>query len=501
MRVFLTLDIGTTAVKAAAFDEEMEQLGMVIREYTLDTPKPDFVELDPEVYWESAVDGIRQILACTGVRPEEVACITCTTQGETLILLDEVERVIRPAIVWLDGRGREQADRIGRYFDRATFYRHTGLPMVNGFCPIAKLVWLQEQEPFHWRQIKKVLLLEDYLIWKLTGRYVTNPALACSTGYFDILTGTYWREMLEYCGLDEAQLPDIVSCGQLVGNLTSWAADELGLTETVLVSTGAMDQVAAAIGAGNLRDGMVSESTGTCDTVAATCRRADTQRWSPVTVYCHGSEGRYLKVLISQTSGIVYKWFRDEFCRDLVGRDEAGAAFAKMDREAQEAPPGSNGLLMYPCLAGIQFPQADEGARGVFLGIGLDTGRQCFLRAVLEGVGFMLKESVGVLGATPEEIVVLGGGSKSALWNQIKADICDVRIVTMRTEECASLGAAVLGAVACGVFKDIDAAEAYIAAKCVYAPNSERVGLYQSMYERYSQIYEQVKQLYKRIVQ
>lgn len=497
MGVFLTLDVGTTAVKAGVFDENMNQLGMVIREYTLDTPRSDFVEMDPEAYWENAVEGLRQVLAESGVKPEEAACITCTTQGETLILLDEEGRVVRPAIVWLDARAREQAEKIGHRFGREVFYRHTGLPEVNGFSPVAKLLWLREQEPDNWERTKKVLLLEDYLIWKLTGRFVTNPALACSTGYVDILTGTYWRDMVEFCRIGAQRLPEIVPCGRLAGNLTDQAAKELGLAKTVRVSTGAMDQVAAAIGAGNLREGAVSESTGTCDTVAATCETADTERWSPVTVYCHGG-GRYLKVLISQTAGIVYKWFRDEFCRDLAAEGGAGQTFAKMDREAQKAPPGSRGLLMYPCLAGIQFPQTDEGARGVFLGIGLDTGRECFLRAALEGVGFMLRESIGVLGVSPEEIVVLGGGSKSPLWNQIKADICGVRIVTLETEECASLGAAVLGAVACGVFRDIDAAEAHIAVKRACEPDPERARLYDGAYARYSGIYDQVKTLYKR---
>lgn len=294
MKKLLTLDVGTTAVKAALFDAELRLIAAEITEYALLTPEAGIVELDPAIYWTSAVKGIRKILAETGTEPTEVCSIACTTQGETLIPVDRNGNVLHNAVVWLDSRATAEAE-----------------------------------------------------------------ALA-----------------------------------------------ELGLLPGTVVAAGAMDQVCGAIGAGNIREGVVSETTGTCLILGATTEQP--QMCGGVSVYAHALPGKYLYIGIVQTAGVIQKWFRDEFCRDLPPE----TAFAEMSRMAAEAPPLSRGVMLYPQFTGTPAPVADETARGVYFGLGLDTGRDCLIRALYEGVGYALRENLDLMQIRPNWLISMGGGAK-----------------------------------------------------------------------------------------
>jgi xylulokinase len=496
MKKLLTLDVGTTAVKIGLFLENLTPLAFVINEYLLITPQSDVVEMDPDVYWKNTVQGIREVLKKTGTLMEEVACITCTTQGETFVPVGADGRHLYNAIVWLDSRAKEEAELIAKRYNPEIFYKKTGLPEVNAYCPIAKLLWLKNKYPKVYENAEKILLLEDYLIFRFCGEYATNPALMCSTGYFDIIENQTWHEALEAFGLDTSKIPPVYPCGTIVGSLSEKTATELGLKTDTKIVTGAMDQVASAIGSGNIEEGILQDSTGTCLAVAATATKLELGRWSPVTVYSHGVEGKYLLIMISQTAGIILKWFRNEFCRDIVAAC-GDAAFQEMSVLAASVPPLSKGVSLYPHFTGVQMPKPDELARGVFFGIGLDAGRECFIRAIMEGVGYMLRESIELMRLNPEHIISLGGGSKSDVWCQIKADILGKKIAVMKTEESASLGAAMLGGVACGLFKDIKDAAAMLEQKKEYFPEKNACRLYEKGYARYQMLYESFKPLYR----
>jgi len=473
----------------------MTPLAFTINEYQLETPGSDIVELNPQVYWEKTVQGVREVLAESNTKAEEVVAVTCTTQGETMIPVDKDGNELHNAIVWLDARAREEAALLAEAFSPNDFYARTGIPEANAYCPVAKLVWLKKNKPELYRKTHKVLLLEDYLVYRLSGEFVTNPALMCSTGYFDIVENKVWDDILERFGIDPKKIPQVRPCGTKVGTVTKKAAEELGLGEHVVVSTGAMDQVASAIGANNLAEGVITEMTGTCEVVAATVDKPNLRQWSPITVYSHGVEGKYLLVTVSQTAGMVLKWFRDEFCVELVEQGK-GNAFNRMSAAAANVPPLSKGVSLFPHLTGMQFPETDESARGVFFGVGLDTGRDCFIRAIMESISYTLRESIEYMGLSPSQVFALGGGAKSAVWNQIKADVCGLNIVTMETEETASLGAAMLGAAACGIFHDIGEAAAKVKRSQVYEPQPEAVRLYEKGYAKYKKMYEQFKPLF-----
>ncbi|OAB38600.1 hypothetical protein PMSD_06180 [Paenibacillus macquariensis subsp. defensor] len=489
MKYLLTLDVGTTAVKAALFDEHLKPCALVIQEYTLLTPQTDWVELPAEIYWDTAVLCIQQVMAESGVPRDEIAAITCTTQGETLIPITQDGQVLHNAIVWMDARAKVEALTVGGQCTKERFYHKTGVPEASPYTPLCKLIWLKNNLPDVYLHTHKLLLVEDYLVYRLSGRFVTNPAVLCSSGYFDVLQNDLWHEILERNGLDADKIPGVLPCGSVVAPLCQAAALELGLDTSTFVTTGAMDQVAAAVGIGNISPGTVNESTGTCLCVAATVQDPHLDSWSSVAVYSHALPGRYLKVVVTQTAGMILKWFRDEFCVDLLGKGD----FARMDELAKVEPAGSRNLMLFPYLTGME---SDPAARGVFFGFGLDTSRGCFIRAVMESVGYTLKQNLAQMGLAPECLYSLGGGARSAVWNQIKANICNTEIRVSETSESASLGAAMLGGVACGIFSDLDDACLKLHEGDVFSPQLELVARYKDGYGRFNAMYEYFKPLF-----
>lgn len=492
MKTLLALDIGTTAVKAALFSEDLRMLSLAIHEYTLETPATDIVELAPQVYLDNIALSVQEALKQAGASPRDISCISCATQGETLIPVDADGNTLHNAIVWLDARAVEESAFIGARYSNERFYRKTGLPEITAYYPLAKLLWLRNHRPEIYRAAHKFLLLEDFVIARLTGRFCTNPALMCSTGYYDITEGALWREMLDACGLSADKIPEVIPCGSIAGHLSASGAALLGLPEGIPVAAGAMDQVAAAVGSGNVDTGIVAETTGTAHVITATADSPGTEFWSPITVYCHALPGQYLRVTVNPTAGIIYKWFRTEFCRELPER----TAFREMDELAAQVPPGSRGLILSPHLTGRQFPQADTDARGVFFGVGMDTGRDCFIRSILESVGYLLRESLEIMGPLPSLLYALGGGAKSPLWNQIKADICNLEIHTLVTEEAALQGAAILGGVAVGLYPGVGEMARRIGVRQTYRPNPENRAVYNTAYQKYLKMGERFHPLF-----
>jgi xylulokinase len=492
MKGILAFDVGTTAVKIGLFTEDLKLIDFVIKEYTLLTPMPDIVELDPAVYWNNAIIGTREVLIKTGFPASEIVCITCTTQGETLIPVDENVNPLYNAIVWLDSRASREGSYIARQFSKDYLYTKTGVPEVNAYTPLSKMLWLKNNEPDIYRKACKLLLLEDFLVAKLCGRFVTNPSVICSTAYFDINTSRVWEEILENLGLDKNKIPELLPCGAIAGKLKKEAAVSLGLPAGIAIATSAMDQVTAAIGARNIREGVLVETTGTAQVVTTTQDMPHTDIWKPVFIYSHGVPGKYLSVLIIQSAGIVYKWFREEFCNDLAGPDR----FRQMDELAEKESPGSKGLLLSPYFTGTQFPVTSDNTRGVFLGIGLDTNRACFIRAIMESIGYTMLDCIELLGVKPSMIISLGGGAKSRIWNQIKADISQTEIITMDIEEASLFGAAILGSIAVGIFPGIEAACGLAVPKHIYRPNPDNKQVYKKAYCRYRKMQDQLVSLF-----
>lgn len=489
MTAILTFDVGTTSVKTCLFDERFRLLKSVSEEYALITPAPDIVEMDPQRYYEALCRGARGVMdLCPSA---DVSVLAITTQGETLIPVGSDGEALGNAIVWLDARAEAKAQRLRQALPAEDFYRTTGLPEINGAMPLAKLMHLREEVPSLYRKAARFLLLEDYLIARLTGRQVSEPSLLSSTGYYDITGNHYDLGILEAAGLDKRKLPEVTGCGSLAGTLTPRAAADTGLAQGTPVAATAMDQICGMIGAGNVYEGVVTETTGTCLTVATTLSAPDLSHPTKPCLYRH-FDNSFACLTYSPTAAIVLKWFRGEFLTN--------SSYSELDGMALQIPPGSDGVFLLPDFAGRVTPEPDASARGAFLGLGLGTTRAHLTRSILEGVAFMLRENIEFLarlGVKPGHLRTLGGGSKSALWSQIKADVTGLTVRTMEAEETTSLGAAILGAFAIGLYPDVrSACDRFVAPRTEFTPSPQTQSVYSVCYARYQRAVAALRGLY-----
>ena len=438
--LLLTFDVGTTAVKSVLWDTSIRPVAVHRQEYTLQAVG-DRVEVDPGRYRELVTRGARAVL--DGVDAGRVSAICLTTQGETLVAVDGAGRPLGPAIVWLDARASAEARSLRERLDPDHFYRHTGIPLLDGTAPLAKAVHLA---PLLRRTDgARLLLLEDYLVHWLTGRTVSNRSLQTSTGWFDLEADDYWDEGLLAAGLDRGLLPELLDSGQRIGALLPDVAAELGLDPGVVVVSGAMDQAAAALGAGLSEPGVLGVSFGTALVVSGLLPGPVGDGAVRPTVYRHALPGPMLGILFEPTSGALLRWLRTLLDPDGSGRP----SYADLDALAAEAGPGSGGVLALPLFGG-----ADRPSRGALLGLGLASGRAQLWRSLLEATSFALRERVvafAALGAPVTELRSSGGGSGSALWQSIAADVCGVPVRPVPFGEAASAGAALLCAWGAGL--------------------------------------------------
>jgi xylulokinase len=498
----LTLDVGTTSVKTCLFDRQLHLASFSAVEYRLETPRPEIVELDAWQYWQACADGIRGVLRNSSVNPQSVRGLSLATQGETLIPVDEKGTPLHPAIVWLDTRGAAETADLAKRFNKDEYYAHTGLPEIGPIDPVAKILWIKNHRPELCTATHKFLLLKDFLLYRLTGRFLTEGSISSSTGYYDIVRDCWWEEMLASIGIPADRFPDIVPSGSRAGHLTKAAASELGLPESVLVTTGTMDQIAAAIAAGNTKPGILSETTGTALIVAAATDSPDFTSPHRITLYRHYRPGLFLYIPYCPTAGMVLKWFKDEFCpmEQAEAARTSRSVYPILDELAGGVPAGAEGVLVFPHFAGMLSPETDSAARGVFFGLTLQTHKAHLVRAVLESVGYMLRENMELLeksGIVIREIHSMGGGATSPLWNSIKADITGKTIVVETQQESASLGAAMLGAVEAGWYKDVQTIVMETTQrKNSFTPNKAHRLVYEKSYRGYKSLYTRLKPLF-----
>jgi xylulokinase len=502
MDLLLGLDVGTTSVKAGLFDPSGACLSTVGEEYRLEHPAPDRAELDAEVYWDASRAAIRRAVAAAGAGPADVAALTVSSQGETVVPVDGAGQPLGPAIVWLDNRALAESREIADAFGNARVYDVTGVPAVVPTWPACKILWWRRHEPEVFAAARRFLLVEDLLLHRLTGRFVTEGGVHCTSLLYDIREHGWWDEMLAAVGIDESRLPELVRPGEDLGPLAPAAVEALGLSSRVRVVAGGMDQGAGAVGVGNVRAGMVSESTGGALTLQASVARSDGDPAGLTPVYVHSAPDTYLYCPVCPTGGMALTWFRDQFGAEEVARAEREGrdAFDLLTSLAAKVPPGSEGLVMLPHLMGAFSPEYEPEARGAFYGFTLRHGKGHFVRAVLEAVAYMLRRNLELLagaGAVAGEIRSHGGGARSAVWNQVKADVCGRPVLTLQGEDAAIRGDAMLAGVAVGLFPDLDAAgRAMVVIKRRYEPDFGARVAYERGYARYIQLFEALRPLF-----
>ncbi|MEG0639204.1 MAG: FGGY family carbohydrate kinase [Clostridia bacterium] len=499
MQTMMIIDIGTTAVKMSIYDESLALLRDATIEYQLITAENAIAEFDAEDYWRHLCTLAQRL----EVSKLQVAGICVTTQGETLIAVDAAGKPLCNALVWLDGRAVSQGKKITSVIGTEAFYVATGIPECNGFCPVSKLLWFKEERPLLYERTAYFLLLEDFILFRLTGRFVTEKSLLTTTGYFHLGEDRVWVELLDLLSLDASKLPPALECGEPVGELCKEAMQALGLTQGVCVIAGAMDQVAGAIGAGNIVQGIVSETTGTALCIGATLHKTALQAGWCVPVYRHFRADRYLALPVCLTAGMVLKWFKDLFCEkeQALAKERGCSVYDLLSEEAAASKPLAGGLTLLPYFAGCVQPEALPAAKGVFYGVTLDTQKKDFVRAIMEGVGYMLRENVELLTQRLKveisEVRSMGGGAKSAIWNGVKANILGKPVALMRNSECTSAGAAALCATALGWYESEAAAcaQANQIADCIL-PEAETALLYEQGYQQFRALYTALRGMF-----
>jgi len=485
----LALDIGTTSLKSTIFDRDGRMVAAHLKEYALQKPCPDWVEVDVETYWQSAVKAIRAVLSESKLDPNDILSIGVTSQGETLIVLDRDGRPLRKAVVWLDNRSRAEADALGAEFGLDEVYHRTGQHEMVPTWTATRIEWLRRNEPEIFRNAHKYLLVEDYLIYRLTGCYATDRALNPSALYYDVTSGDWWPEMLRFLGIDAEQLPELKTSGEVVAALTPEAASEIGLRPETLVTTAPIDQIAAMVGAGNLHPGVVTECTGAALAICATLDRPMYDPHKRVGLYAHAIPGRYVFMPWAPTAGMALRWLRDTFA--------AGTEYSALVEEAAAVEPRAGGLVMLPHLCGAFGAEPDSHAKGAFLGITLSHGRGHFVRAVLESIAFLLRENLEMLeslGFTVGEIRSLGGAARSDLWLQIKADVCRKDLLVLDCEEATGLGTAMISFVGNGTYPSLDeACRKMVRVKRRVSFRDDEARRYAEHYQRYKTFDQNLK--------
>ena len=498
----LAFDLGTTALKCALHDLDGAVIAKASEEYQLITPDADSVEMEVETYWQAFKSAVARVLKESGVEPAEIRALGVSAQGETLILVDRHGKPLRRAIVWLDNRAQQEADQLGDTFGHRHAFEITGQVKLVPTWPASKILWLRKHEPEIIDRVGKFLLIEDYFLYRLTGEYVCEGSLVTSTCYWNFRTRKWWREMLEELHISEDQLPQYCESGEVVGKILPDIAYELGLSPDTVACTGALDQACGAIGVGNIKPGIFSENTGAALAICATVNGPVLDPQDQMPCHYHGLPGLYMLHTFT-SGGIVMRWFRDEFAGPemRVSRSSGLDAYDLIGMEAARVQPGSEGLVMLPHLQGAMAPEANPKASGVFFGFTLRHGRGHFTRAIMEGVGFIVRRNIEViegLGVPVDEIRALGGGARSRLWKQMEADIVGRPVLTTTNEEAATLGAAILAGKAVGLYSSVEeAAGRMVQIQERFEPNEANRTVYDDTFGTYIKLYDALCPLFE----
>lgn len=484
MSFVIGLDVSTTATKAILIDDLGAVRGVASASYRYETPRPLWTEQDPALWWTGAIVAVGQVLADTGVTGSEVEAVGLTGQMHGSVLLDANGDVVRPAILWNDQRTGAECDEIRQKVGPERLIQITGNDALTGFTA-PKLLWVANHEPDNWAKVEHVLLPKDYVRYRLTGEYAVDAAGGSGTILFDLARRTWSPEILDALGIEPSLLPPTFEGPEITGTINEEAAAATGLRAGTPVVAGGGDQSANAVGVGAVSSGVVALSLGTSGVVFATTDGPSIEARGRVHSFCHAVPDRWHMMGVMLSAAGSLRWFRDAIAPEK--------SFDELVAGAAEVGAGSDGLFFLPYLTGERTPHPDPTARGAFVGLTVRHDLRHLTRAVLEGVAFGLRDGLDLMeGAglpAPTEIRASGGGTRSALWRQILADVLRAEISTVATEEGAAYGAALLAATGSGWFETVEAACAEVVTIRPAANPSDDSGTYQAAHEIYRDLY------------
>ena len=490
--LFIGVDLGTSAVKFLLVNEKGGILNTVSKEYPLEFPHPGWSQQKPEDWMKACMEGIPELLE--GRDAGEVAGLSVAGQMHGLVILDEADRVIRPAILWNDGRTFAEVDYLNNTIGKDKLSEWTGNIAFAGFTA-PKILWVKKNEPENFAKIKKIMLPKDYINYCLTGVHSCDYSDASGMLLLDVEHKKWSPEMLEICSVSEEQMPGLYESYEVIGTIKPEIAEKLGLPEGVKVTAGAGDNAAAAVGTGTVGQGACNISLGTSGTIFISSEKFGVDPLNSLHAFAH-ADGKFHLMGCMLSAASCNKWF----CEDILGT----ADFAAEQADISEDAFGRNNVFFLPYLMGERSPINDTDASGTFIGLRMDTTRADMVLAVLEGVSFAIRDSFEVakkIGVSVPRSMICGGGSKSPLWRKMLANVLGIPLDVPQTEQGPGYGAAILAMVGAGVYPDVKAAcdELVHVAETV-EPDPDLTARYQERYEKFSRIYPACKQLFKELV-
>lgn len=485
--LYIGVDLGTSAVKLLLMGGDGKIEKIVSREYPLVFPHPGWSEQNPQDWWNAVLDGLAELIK--DCDKTQVAGISFGGQMHGLVILDENDQVIRPAILWNDGRTTQECDYLNNVIGKQTLSEYTGNISFTGFTA-PKVLWVKNNEPENFAKIKKIMLPKDYIAYMLSGSFCTDVSDASGMLLFDVKNKSWSKEMMDICGVTRDQLANIYESYEVVGTLKPELATRFGLSETVRIAAGAGDNAAAAVGTGTVGNNMCNISIGTSGTVFISNDSFNVDQNNALHSFAH-ADGHFHLMGCMLSAGSCSKWWMEE----ILGTKE----YAKEEKEVKNL--GENHVYFLPYLMGERSPLNDPYARGTFIGMTMDTTRTDMTQAVLEGVAFAIRDSLEVVKSLGIDITrskLCGGGAKSPLWRKMFANILNIELDLIESEEGPGYGGAILAAVACGEFASVEeAAEKLVKVVDTVKPDPELVAKYETRYKKFKEIYPAAKELFK----
>ncbi|RAK07216.1 xylulokinase [Halanaerobium saccharolyticum] len=494
MQYSLGLDIGTSAVKALLMDQNGEIVAENSEGYLLATPQSGWAEQNPEDWWEASQKVIKDLISENEIDNSKIEAISFSGQMHSSVFLDKNMEIIRPAILWSDTRTSAECEeiyeRVGGIEKLAELVSN---PALEGFTA-PKILWLRNNEPENFKKLEKVLLPKDYIRYKLSGELGMDLSDAAGTLLCDVKAEDWSAEMMEKLELEKSIMPPVLKSVDIVGPVTAEAAEQTGLSTSTKIVAGGADNACGSIGSGIIKAGRVMASLGSSGVVVAQTDQAKADPEGRIHLFNHAVPNSYYMMGVVLSAGMSFKWMKEEMFNNELD-------FEQLNKEAAAVAAGSEGLTFLPYLYGERTPHADADARGVFFGISGKHQRGHFIRSVMEGVSFALKDSLELIkarGVEIDEIRLIGGGANSELWQQITADIFGETISLINIEQGPAFGAAIIAGVGAGVFSDFESiVEELVEVVKTVEPITENVKKYRRNYEIYQGLYGDLKDRFK----
>lgn len=482
---YIGIDLGTSSVKLLLMQQDGILLSSISKEYPVSYPKPGWSEQNPEDWLRQTLAGLAELLSSEHADKSQIRGIGIGGQMHGLVALDQNDLVIRPAILWNDGRTEQETAFLNSEIGKKQLSEYTGNIAFAGFTA-PKILWMKKHEKEKFETINKIMLPKDYLVYMLTGAFTTDVSDASGMLLLDVKNRRWSEEMLEICGIQEQMLPAVHESYEISGYVKTEILKSLGLEGSIAVVAGAGDNAAAAIGTGTVENGSCNISIGTSGTVFIASDTFRIGENNAIHAFGHAN-GKYHLMGCMLSAASCLKWWMEDI---LNTEDYQG-------EQKDIKGLGDHPVYFLPYLMGERSPHNDPNIRGAFLGLGMDTTRVQMLEAVLEGVAFALKDSLEIaksLGIEIEKTKLCGGGAKSPIWQEILANILDLNVELLETEEGPALGGAILAAVACGEYATVEAAaKAIVKVKKTIVPQKELVERYQKKYEVFRKLYPAIK--------